>query len=84
MAVEDQWWITDEQGRNIAQAVSSKGDHEEYIHYNGKSVSALMAGAVEEIVHEFEICIHRSPKREELLRILRYVLAQREVKHGCE
>ena len=78
MALEEQWWITDEQGKNIAQAVEATGDHNEYIHYNGEIVAMIMAAAVEEITHEFEICIHRPARREELLRILRYVLDKQE------
>ena len=84
MDLEDQWWITDERGQNIAQAVEASGDHEEYIHYNGETVALIMQGAVEEISHEFEICIHRLPKREELIRILRYVLDRTGVSNECK
>jgi hypothetical protein len=84
-----QWWVTDAKGdvvspNNPTSAFNQSFTEDDYtqhtyIHYNGRTVARLMKDVVADIVDEFELCILRKPKREELFRILRYALSQQEV-----
>ena len=80
-----QWWITDSKGDYIADTPQQQSNHphlsgrshiEDHIHYNGKLVAQIMKDAVEDITDEFEVCLLRKPKDEELIRILRYAIMQ--------
>jgi len=87
-----QWWITDGQGEHLANIPKQMSNHphisgrkqiEDHIHYNGELVAQIMRDAVEDITDEFEVCILRQPKEEELVRILRYAISKMKEKvHG--